>query len=332
MAATNDLRLAGTDDSWRELVATISRQCSTHDGRAPLNEQALLSLDRDGLDGATLVLTDGGFALTRGGDLTLAVAPPTRRQGIGTALLAASSEALRAWSFGDHPGARALARSANWEASRTLLQMTLPGNPPLEPRPLDPGVVIRGYRPEDAGAVVAANAEAFSWHPEQGAMTLADFQERLSQPGQGPEGLFVAVLKGDRATAAATTDRTAEQATRHLPPRSAQPAGHDTGPASEQSPGQIRENVVGFHWTKVHADGRGEVYVIGLAAAAQGHGVGRALLVHGLDDLRRRTGGADVILYVEADNVPAVGLYERIGFVVAATDVQYERHPPFTNR
>ena len=40
-----------------------------------------------------------------------------------------------------------------------------------------------------------------------------------------------------------------------------------------------RENVLlGFHWTKVHADGMGEVYVLGVDPAAHGLGLGSALL------------------------------------------------------
>ncbi len=36
--------------------------------------------------------------------------------------------------------------------------------------------------------------------------------------------------------------------------------------------------LLGFHWTKVHADGTGEVYVLGVSPASQGTGLGRALL------------------------------------------------------
>lgn len=272
-----------TDDSWRGVVESVSRRCEEHDGRVPLNDQAVRDLTRDGLAGAGLSLADDGFALTRDGELTLAVAPTARGRGLGSALLTAVPDAVRAWSFGDHPAARALARSAGWEAARTLLQMTLPGGTRIEARPLAPGLSIRPYRPDDAGAIVAINAEAFAWHPEQGAMTRTEFEGRLGQPGQGTAGLFVAEEAG---------------------------------------------RVVGFHWTKVHPDGRGEVYVIGLAGAAQGHGLGRALLIHGLADLHARTAGADVLLYVEADNTVAVALYERIGFVVSATDVHYVRRSP----
>jgi mycothiol synthase len=70
----------------------------------------------------------------------------------------------------------------------------------------------------------------------------------------------------------------------------------------------------------------GEVYVIGVAPSAQGTGLGRALLSAGLCHLRSR-GLTQVLLYVEADNTPAVRMYERQGFTHDArdTDVQYLR-------
>jgi mycothiol synthase len=81
--------------------------------------------------------------------------------------------------------------------------------------------------------------------------------------------------------------------------------------------------VVGFHWTKRHPDGTGEVYVIGVAPSMQGSGLGKALLVAGLRHLADR-GSPEVLLYVESDN-PAVRLYESFGFTHEArdTDVMY---------
>ncbi len=81
--------------------------------------------------------------------------------------------------------------------------------------------------------------------------------------------------------------------------------------------------LVGFHWTKVHPDPPvGEVYVLGVAPTAQGSGLGRALTLHGLAHLRT-AGLREAMLYVEADNAAAVGMYERLGFTRAAVDVAY---------
>ncbi|MFG2820615.1 mycothiol synthase [Kitasatospora sp. NPDC048365] len=86
--------------------------------------------------------------------------------------------------------------------------------------------------------------------------------------------------------------------------------------------------LVGFHWTKVHPDGLGEVYVVGVAPSEQGSGLGRALTAAGLRHLLldRKTGS--VLLYVDADNPAAVRVYERLGFTIHEVDLMYrvERH------
>jgi mycothiol synthase len=86
--------------------------------------------------------------------------------------------------------------------------------------------------------------------------------------------------------------------------------------------------LLGFHWTKVHADepGLGEVYVVGVDPAAQGRGLGRALTVVGMQHLAGRLishGPPEVMLYVEADNTAAVKTYERLGFAVSSVDTAY---------
>ena len=82
--------------------------------------------------------------------------------------------------------------------------------------------------------------------------------------------------------------------------------------------------LLGFHWTKVHGDGLGEVYVLGVSPDAQGLGLGRALLVRGLHHLAGRSCPA-VLLYVDGDNAAARHLYERDGFVTYDLDVQWRR-------
>jgi mycothiol synthase len=85
-----------------------------------------------------------------------------------------------------------------------------------------------------------------------------------------------------------------------------------------------RDRLLGFHWTKIHEDGLGEVYVVGVDPDAQGRGIGATLTLVGLHHLANR--GADtVLLYVEADNSAAVKTYQRLGFDVFSTDVAYTR-------
>ncbi|TMQ98331.1 mycothiol synthase [Actinomadura soli] len=80
--------------------------------------------------------------------------------------------------------------------------------------------------------------------------------------------------------------------------------------------------LAGFHWTKAHPGGLGEVYVVGVDPDAQGLGLGRALTLAGLHHLRD-AGAAQFMLYVDESNVAAVRLYESLGFTRHAVDVMY---------
>jgi mycothiol synthase len=83
------------------------------------------------------------------------------------------------------------------------------------------------------------------------------------------------------------------------------------------------DELVGFHWTKVHAEeGLGEVYVLGVRPGAQGGGLGKALTTIGLRHLAAQT-LPTAMLYVDADNKAAVTVYERLGFVTHETDLMY---------
>ncbi|MFJ6848962.1 mycothiol synthase [Streptomyces sp. NPDC091271] len=81
--------------------------------------------------------------------------------------------------------------------------------------------------------------------------------------------------------------------------------------------------IVGFHWTKVHAeDELGEVYVVGILPDAQGGGLGKALTAIGLRHLASR-GLPTAMLYVDADNPAALSVYERMGFATHEVDLMY---------
>ncbi|MCD7445438.1 mycothiol synthase [Streptomyces lincolnensis] len=83
------------------------------------------------------------------------------------------------------------------------------------------------------------------------------------------------------------------------------------------------DDLIGFHWTKVHATERlGEVYVLGVRPGAQGGGLGKALTTIGLRHLAAQ-GLPTAMLYVDADNKAAVSVYERLGFTTYETDLMY---------
>jgi mycothiol synthase len=80
--------------------------------------------------------------------------------------------------------------------------------------------------------------------------------------------------------------------------------------------------LAGFCWTKVHPASPdsgdpplGEIYVIAIDPDFQGLGLGRALLLAGLDSLADR-GLTTAMLYVEAENEPALSLYRDEGFAL----------------
>lgn len=293
-------RVAPADFDWSDPtgpaaeVRRIAAAALEADGHDPLDEAARLTLRHRGLADGVLLLADRGFAWLhdRSTDgrwqLELVVSPEARRAGLGTELARAATEHGRvvAWSHGGHPAAAALARAVGLAPVRELWVMRAPltGLPDLT---VPDGYVIRAFRPgvDDAG-VLAVNAAAFAAHPEQGALDQAGLEERMAEDWFDPAGLLVAERVGS-------------------------------------------SEVAGFHWTKVHpaaagVPAHGEVYVIGVHPSTQGSGLGRSLLVAGLQHLRAKELD-EVVLYVEGDNHGAIRLYESFGFTHASADthVQY---------
>lgn len=288
-------------------VSGLLHAASATDGMRPLSEEAELRMRHGGPAGGhdLLVRDDDGtpvaYARLDDGQAELVVAPAARRQGIGAALLSAVEKRagggpLSLWAHGDLPAARALAATRGYGRERVLLQMRrdLAGIDP-DPRPTLPDdvQVLPFVVGRDEAAWLRVNAAAFRSHPEQGSWTAEDVALREAEPWFDPAG-FLLAWRGD--------------------------------PAAD---GEL----LGFHWTKVHPAGDvaevpvGEIYVLGVAPAAQGLRLGRALTDVGLAHLRGR-GLADVLLYVEEDNVAAVRLYESRGFRRYSVDVAWRRTAP----
>ena len=84
---------------------------------------------------------------------------------------------------------------------------------------------------------------------------------------------------------------------------------------------------VGWVVGRVFGDGRGWIEQLAVARAARGRGLGRALLLHSLADLR--AGGAtSLALGAEGANETAIALYRDVGFEVTREWRVYGRRPP----
>ncbi len=291
-------------------VLELAAAAASADAVAPLSENVLLQVRHGSGERArdlTLTARDGvlaGYAhldapddAAQDGDASgeLVVHPGYRRSGFGrslvTALLAgADGHGIRLWAHGDLPAARALAAAAGFGRFRALLQLRMPlaGVPGQDSAlPVVPAdVSVRTFRPGvDEEAWLAVNRRAFAHHPEQGSWTIDDLRLREAEPWFDPAGFFLAERAG---------------------------------------------RLAGFHWTKVHPAGGagrapiGEVYVVGVDPARQGGGLGRALTLTGLAHLRR-SGVAEVMLYVDESNTAAVRMYTALGFTRWSTDVMYRR-------
>jgi ribosomal protein S18 acetylase RimI-like enzyme len=83
---------------------------------------------------------------------------------------------------------------------------------------------------------------------------------------------------------------------------------------------------VGWVAARVFEDGRGWVEQLAVARGERGAGLGRALLLHALAELRAR-GATSLALGVQGENDRAIGLYRDAGFTVEREWRVYAREP-----
>ncbi len=246
-------------------VLALAERAARADGVAPLSEQGLLHVRYGGAPAVRDLLASSGGRIAGYARLDppaagepasgeLVIDPEFRRRGLGRALAEAMAglageTGLQVWAHGDQPAASALAAAAGFERTRSLWQMRRPLAEPLaEPR-LPGGITVRAFQPgRDEEAWLALNAAAFASHPEQGAWTPADLEQREQEDWFDPAGFFLA-------------ERGARLAGFHWT---------KVHPADGASPPI------------------GEVYVVGVDPAEQGTGLGRALTLIGVHYLRDR--------------------------------------------
>lgn len=315
---------AGQQRTWREELAELLDAVSAADGVPALSEEFVRALEEgtghrhllavDSGSGAERVIgvlaVDGPDVTDAGGTAEITVHPDFRRRGTAAGLLREAGRGLdpesqfSIWAHGNLDPARGLAAGRGARTVRELLKMTVycgvddPARTPLvegaaaAPTAVtDAGLELLDYPAacEEFGADLVdaewlrVNNEAFAWHPEQGGWDVDRLRRARETDWFDPHGVLMLWSRDD-----------------------------NQGP-----------QCAGVHWTKLPADDtHGEVYVICLADAVRGQGLGGPFTLLGIGYLID-AGAQAVDLYVEGDNTPAVATYRRLGFEIVHRDVVY---------
>ncbi|ASK65351.1 mycothiol synthase [Brachybacterium avium] len=273
----------------RELLATVTE----HDGVSPLDEAAVLALD--GESAQHLLVEEAGSEIVRGyasvlvdGTVQGMIHPSHRRRGHGTALLREALE-LRpdagVWAHGALEGSLAFLAAAGLTESRYLLTLHRDLDP-ARPLPAIPESTLEGLR---LGSF-EAERDAERW-VEVNARAFADHPEQGSLTREDLDQRLAQPWFDPEDMLVALRD----------------------------------EELVSFVWIKRERPGAtdqdAEIYAVATDPSVQGHRVAGLMMATALERLRS-AGVPGVELYVEADNAPALRLYETWGFAVAGRDVQ----------
>ncbi len=281
-----------------ETVRRVAEAAAAADGRSPLNEATLLDLEHADLATTTLWTVPDGFVMVDAPsgptgviEMNLVVAPPARRAGLGRALAETALAAFPSSSV------------SAWSF----------GNHPA----------------------AAALAEDLGFDRVRDLWVMRHELVSPLPPVEVPDGVVVRTFEQGRdedavlevnATAFHDHPEQGSLTRADLEQRINAPWFDAEGffLAESTKTGEL----LGFHWTKTHEGDPeyGEVYVVGVSPHAQGLGLGKVLTLSGLHHLQD-LGLGEVILFVEADNAPAVKVYTKLGFThdPKDTDVMYAR-------
>lgn len=277
----------------------IREEATGFDGTPPISDQALLAAAQGRRE---VIELDSAVGIIGEGEVDLVVRPSARGQGIGRSALnllltsdgGSQQEELRAWAHGENPAATALLGAAGFTPVRELLRLSLDPSKLAaaieHARPLAEGFEVLPFDSSSSTQAddwVRVNARAFASHPEQGAVTRADFDSLTNEPWFWAEDLRLAYS---------------------LAPESA-------------------GKLAGFTWVKTITEGESvetELYVLGVDPDFAGMGLGAALLGETLRRMKLHNPDR-ITLYVDGDNTNAVELYLRAGFEVEQRSVQHLR-------
>lgn len=303
-------------------ISNLVERARSEAGRQPLDEHRWSQLGVD--PGQRLVIAEDdtvfGFALiTRLGsewNIDLVVDPDRHGEREPIAKLVERAKAEVAALGGGHTQMwvheatdtdAGAATKAGFTDRRDLHQLRVPlplqaTADPIQTRAFEVG--------RDEAAWLEVNAAAFAGHRDQGQWTLDDLIARQSEPWFDTEGFLLHEIDQGEGPRLAGFNWTKVHGN---PSGSMELFGR-----ASQHPGIEAGNPSGSTETL------GEIYVIGVHPDFVGRGLGRRLCVAGLHHLATKTSTG--MLYVDADNGPAMGLYLGLGFTVDHTNTAFSGH------
>ena len=281
-----------------ELIQNLLNSCADADGVNPFSEHAMLHLQHglerevqhyEMFDGNNLAgyahvdLSDQVY----GPSIEIAVSPDYRRHGVGKELIEKiiadfPNRKIRLWAHGLNTGAAALASSCGFRQVRTLWQMRRSLLTPISKPEFPEELVLRKFD---------ISSHLDGW-------LIANKTAFANHPEQG------------NWTKSSLLLRMKEE---WFDGQGFQVLQND-------------QEIVAYVWTKVDSTSRaaklGEIYIVGVVPQWQNRGLGKALTLSALNQLRNQN-LSSALLYVDESNQNAIELYEGLGFTHWDTDTLF---------